>query len=301
MASTAAHTNTKTTVAILGCGDLGARLADQLPASHFSVVGLRRRHLPATPDIEYRSADMQNAAALSSALPSTPEVIVMTPTPSARTDEGYQQAYVGSVQALLDYLQGRQPPQLILFASSTGVYGQQQGEWVDEASATEPTGFTGRRLLEAEELLQNSEFNSCVIRFAGIYGPGRQRMIQQVSTGKISPAEPPVYGNRIHADDCAAVFTHIITLHQTSQHPPNRDCYVACDSDPATLHTVHHWVADQLGVSQAQRYEADASDRGSKRCSNHKLLTSGFQLRYSSYQQGYPPIIAEYLAHAHNR
>lgn len=231
---------------------------------------------------------MRDAAELARLLPDVPDVIVMTPTPDERSDSGYAQAYGGSVQALLDYLERSSgaAPRLILFASSTGVYGQQQGEWVDENSSTEPANFTGQRLLEAEQRLLNSPYQSCIVRFSGIYGPGRQRLIQQVVRGQTAPATPLVYSNRIHADDAAAVLAHLL------QQPALDNCYIATDCDPAPIHEVHQWLGAELGLDATPGNTA--SERGSKRCNNARLLSTGFQFRYPSYRQGYLSVLDEF-------
>ena len=62
----------------------------------------------------------------------------------------------------------------MFFTSSTGVYAQTHGEWVDEDSPTEPVRYAGKRLLEGERLLLSGPFPATIVRLAGIYGPGRR-------------------------------------------------------------------------------------------------------------------------------
>jgi len=277
-------------VTIIGCGDIGLRLAKQLDSQSYTVIGLRRSEQDSD-RIEYRQADCSSKAQLQQTLPEYSDVIVITMTPSQRTDAGYQQAYVQVVDNLLQAIQ--QPPRLIVFVSSTSVYSQSEGEWVDEDSPAAPSSFSGQRLLEAEQLLSDSPYNSCVVRFSGIYGPKRQRLIEQVKRGESSPINPPLYSNRIHVDDCAAVLAHVI------QHNNPQTLYLASDSSPTPLQEVKQWIAEQLGLSDHHwRGVSDSSLRASKRISNQRLLNSGFTFTYPDFQQGYQTVIGQYLADA---
>ena len=118
-----------------------------------------------------------------------------------------------TVTALLNTLASlNTQPRLIVFVSSTSVYGQKDASWVNEDSPAEPVSYSGKRLLEAEQLLLDSPHTICNVRFSGIYGPGRQRLIRQVIEGHGTAKEPLLYSNRIHADDCAGVLAHLIEL-----------------------------------------------------------------------------------------
>src|SRR5690554_1036446 len=120
---------------IIGCGDIGHRLAERLSPDHYQITGLRRHPPAPNPRVHYLAADAADPVALASALTESFDVVVITLTPSQRTEAGYHQAYVLSCQNLVQAL-GRQtqPPRLVIFVSSTSVYGQTGGEWVDEHS-----------------------------------------------------------------------------------------------------------------------------------------------------------------------
>ena len=121
-----------------------------------------------------------------------------------------------------------QSPRRIIFLSSTAVYGQTRGEWVDESSATEPDHFSGRRLLEAEALLRESGVPAIVLRLGGIYGPRRTRLIDEVRQGRAATSRNgPRYTNRIHRDDCVGALDHLIELAEPA------DCYLGVDCEPA--------------------------------------------------------------------
>ncbi|WP_439134779.1 SDR family oxidoreductase [Pseudomaricurvus sp.] len=289
--TSASTTRPLTTVTLLGCGDIGQRLASRLPVDT-EIVGIRRSRCE-HPRIDYRQADLADADSLRASLPPHSDVIVITMTPSEYSDEGYQQAYVHTLQNLLQVLDAQAPPQLILFVSSSSVYGQQQGEWIDENSITEPRRYAGKRLLEAEQLLNDSAYPTCVVRFSGIYGPGRQRLIQQVRDGKGAPADTQgtLYSNRIHVDDCAGVLAHLMqrqVIEKTSIEP----LYLASDCQPSGLGEVKQWLAEQMGYPANHLQPGpEAATRASKRCSNRRLLDSGYHFQYPTYQQGYRQVL----------
>ncbi len=276
-------------VLILGCGDLGQRLAERLPEDRYRVVGVRRSPPADTPSLTYRRSDLSQPDALRQLLAEPADIIVITMTPDERSDAGYRRAYVDTCMQLVSALKAQQQsPTLLLFVSSTGVYGQQDGSWVDETSPTQPESFSGQRLLEAEAIIRGSGFPHCIVRFSGIYGPGRTRLIEQVRQGRavLSAA----FTNRIHADDCAGVLAHLID--KACRGDEWESLYLATDSTPAPMAEVVNWLAMQLKVDRAV-FAPDQidSERGNKRCANQRLLNSGYRLRYPGYQQGYSVLL----------
>lgn len=274
---------------IIGCGDLGQRLAQRVQQDFHTIVGVRRR-IPAIAgegSIQYIAMDATSAADYAQLESLTPSVVVITMTPSAFTDEGYQQAYVTSCQQVCHYL-GQQavPPRLVIFVSSTRVYAQNQGETVDESSETVPQGFAGQRLLEAEQVVRNSGLPHCIVRFSGIYGPGRSRLLNQIRDGKISRDNSIT--NRIHADDCAAVLAYVIA-HHTADSP---NVYLASDSLPVPLSDVVEWLAAEMKAPLPASPQTVANLAG-KTCSNKLLLKNGFVFQYPDYQQGYRQVLAD--------
>jgi nucleoside-diphosphate-sugar epimerase len=99
-------------------------------------------------------------------------------------EAGYRKAYVEGLQHVLEWLDdyGQQPKQLV-FVSSSSVYGQQNGEWVDEASPTQALGYSGQVMLEAEQVAFDSGIPATTVRLTGIYGPGREWLLRQVRQG----------------------------------------------------------------------------------------------------------------------
>jgi nucleoside-diphosphate-sugar epimerase len=182
-----------------------------------------------------------------------------------------------------------------LYTSSTAVYAQSHGEWVDETSTTDPSHFTGRRVLEGERLLLGGPFPATVLRLGGIYGPGRVSLIERVRQGQaVCRAGPTLYTNRIHRDDCAGALHHLMTV------PHPEALYLGVDHAPADLCAVLRWLAAQLGAPPP-RVEAMTEDetrrqRTNKRCRNARLVASGYTFGYPTFRDGYAALVAAYRA-----
>lgn len=276
-------------ILIVGCGDIGIPLARHLTANGASVWGLRRQPWLLPDDIHPLAADVTVPESLSVLNSVAFDYVVMTLTPSNITEEGYRRVFVDGVGHLLRQLQQQPHLKRIFHVSSTSVYHQSQGEWVDENSATQPTGFSGQCLLAAEQLLLAADWPATMVRFAGIYGPGRRRLIEQVLAGRGSPRQPPLYTNRIHRDDCVGVLAHLLQLEQAQITLDS--VYIGVDSEPVTLWEVKQWLAAQLGVMLNECGESDNHRRGSKRCSNRRLLACGYSLIYPGFRQGYASLL----------
>lgn len=277
----------KEQVLIVGCGDIGRRLAQCLPQDTYEVTGLRRNPPEDLPYLRYQACDVTNAEELAEVLRQNFAVIIISMTPSERSDAGYERAYVQTCRNLVAGLGAQSlKPRLVIFVSSTAVYGQLDGSWVDENSPTRPEGFSGQRLLEAESVIQNSGYPYSIVRFSGIYGPNRNRLIEQVKQKRASTSTH--FTNRIHADDCARSLAHLIELDRKGENL--QSMYLATDSAPAPMLDVVTWLAEQMGVAEFLS-ETATNERGNKRCSNQRLLDSGFALRYPSYRDGYIELI----------
>ncbi len=272
---------------ILGCGDLGRRLAERAAEVGYQTTGVRRSLPDESPAyLTYVGADTSSLSQLEKALAPNFDVVVITMTPDERSDEGYRKAYVQTCENLNMALQNQlQSPRLVIFVSSTGVYGQNDGSWVDETSETKPERFSGRRLLEAERRIANCGFAHCIVRFSGIYGPGRNQLLNQVKEGRASLKSR--YSNRIHSEDCVGVLLHLMERQRREQ--PIDNLYVASDDEPAPMAEVVNWLSMELEVDQA-RFEPDESNLG-KRCSNKRLKSSGYEFRYPDYKAGYSSIL----------
>jgi nucleoside-diphosphate-sugar epimerase len=279
-------------VLIAGCGYVGAALGALLDRDSHAVFGLRRRSTALPWGVRPIEADLVIPSTLRE-LPPQLDFVFFMAAPAGRDDALYRTLYVDGLRNLqAALLEQRQQPKRIFFTSSTSVYGQKDGEWVDESSPTEPASFAGRRLLEAEALLRAGPFPATVVRFGGIYGPRRTSLVERVRTGRvIYQEEPPRYTNRIHRDDCAGALRHLMQV------PLPEDLYLGVDCEPASEASVYHWLAGALGAPPPRLGTPDATAdperAGSKRCRNDRLLASGYRFQYPTFREGYTALLAE--------
>ena len=163
---------------IAGCGDLGTELGLQALAAGHRVHGLRRRAEVLPDGFHPISADL---AADLPPLPGDIEVVAFTTAADRRDVEAYRRAYVTPTGQVLDALEAAgSSPHRVLFTSSTAVYGVDDGSEVDEDTPTDPTSATGEVLVEAEETLWARRPDAVSLRLAGVYGPGRTRLIDNL-------------------------------------------------------------------------------------------------------------------------
>ena len=265
-------------VLIAGCGYVGTALGELLVARGCEVWGLRRDPSSLPASFNKVAADLAQRATLD-ALPTALDYIVYCASAGEASDAAYQRAYVSGLENVLDAVAGH-AVRRVFFTSSTAVYAQSDGAWVDETSETRPVHFSGRRTLEAENVLRSSRVPATVLRCAGIYGPGRTRLIDTVRQGTASLSSR--FTNRIHRDDIAGAVVHLI---ERDLDPP---LLLLADDEPAPQRDVTLFLAAELGVPVPQPSAADPSARGGdKRCKNERLKSTGYALRYPTYRDGY--------------
>lgn len=273
---------------IAGCGDLGIALAQRMLARGWQVTGLRRDPTALPAGVTPLAADLCQDAQPAD-WPARVDFVVYCPAAGKRDAALYHQLYVKGLERVLGWLRSAgQQPEYLLQVSSTGVYAQQAGEWVSENSPALAGSATAEALIAAENVALRSGIPASVVRLAGIYGPGRNRLIEAVRQGVQVAAEPPQYSNRIHRDDAASLLEHLLLAAQDDE--LLAPCYLGVDDEPAPLHEVCSWLAEQLGT------ELDPAGKplgraGSKRCSNELARESGWAPQYPSYREGYAALL----------
>ena len=180
------------------------------------------------------------------------------------------------------------------YLSTTGVYGDRGGGWVDEGSALEPTGARGRRRVAAEEawcaLHRDHGLPVHLFRLAGIYGPGRNALATVRGGTAKRIDKPGQVFSRIHVDDIAQV------LDASMARPEPGRAYNVCDDDPAHPAEVIAHACGLLGQEPPPLVpfaEADLSPmarsfyRDNKRVSNQRIKDElGVELAYPDYKAG---------------
>ncbi|MDQ0822543.1 nucleoside-diphosphate-sugar epimerase [Arthrobacter sp. V4I6] len=298
------------TVLLAGCGDLGTEAGLRFAAAGHRVLGWRRSPEKLPAEIEGAAADLSSGEL--PPIPADTSAVVVAVAADSPTEKAYRAAYVDGLSKVLDaVLASDAGIGRVLFVSSTAVYGDAGGGWIDESTTPEPGGFSGRIIREAEELLfdrlRGTGIIPVALRLGGIYGPGRTRLIDQVRGGTaVLPAEPR-FTNRIHRDDAAAAIVRLCTMEAVPG-----PVYLGVDNDPAELGEVLSFLAAELGLPRPPSSGSSVSNAGggpsraggtskaggeparggNKRCSNALLRSTGFEFRYPSFREGYRDILA---------
>ncbi len=274
-------------ILVAGCGKLGGDIAKTLSATA-EVYGLRRNPDRVPAGITGIGADLTRPETLAGKLPEQLDIVIYCLTPTSYDEQGYHNAYVAGLQNLLDAL-GDKPLTRLIFISSTSVYAQDDDRWVDETSPAEPDRFTGQIILTGEQTALDSIHPATVVRFSGIYGPTRQRFLEEVIEGRMNPQPPAPFSNRVHEQDAARVIAWLSERALAGNAIEN--LYIATDCEPVRLDQVVEWVRQQIACKAPVADARKGGRAGSKRCSNQRLLNSGFEFRYPDYRAGYRDMI----------
>jgi nucleoside-diphosphate-sugar epimerase len=192
-------------------------------------------------------------------------------------------------------------PAWLGYLSTTGVYGDRDGGWVDEDSALEPTGGRGRRRVAAEAswqaLARAHDLPLHIFRLAGIYGPGRNAIVSLRAGTAQRIDKPGQVFSRVHVADIATV----LEASMTRPHPGR--IYNVCDDDPAPPAEVIAYASTLLGRAPPPLVpfaEAKLSDmarsfyRDNKRVRNDRIKSElGIRLAYPDYKSGLKALLAE--------
>jgi nucleoside-diphosphate-sugar epimerase len=263
-------------------------LGNLLTSKGHQVTGLKR-HPPVSTDyiFNFFTADITTSVSLEN-LDDDFEYLFFIVSPDERTETKYRDVYENGVNHLLKKF-GATTKTRWFFVSSTSVYSQSRGEWVNEDSGAEPDNSCSQLIRAAELRLSNLNSGHTIVRFSGIYGPGREYLLRMASKTPEIQKEPPYYTNRIHQQDCVAVLAFL--LEQRLAGVALEPCYLASDDDPAPMWEVMSWLANQLACNPPVVKSTNSDVSMNKRCDNQKLKKLGYQFRYPSYREGYSELI----------
>ncbi|WP_436934413.1 SDR family oxidoreductase [Halovenus marina] len=289
------------TVVVLGCGYVGIELGRQLSDTH-EVIGVRRSQ-SGTESIEEAGfagvqADITDAESLE-AVPDA-DAVVFAASSGGRDAEAARAIYVDGQRTAIEHFQSRaDPPDRYIYTSSTGVYGDHDGDWVDETTPIDPTTAKTEMLAEAERVALDAEaMDGTVARFAGLYGPGRYRL-ERYLDGPVTEG----YLNMIHRADAAGAVAFLLR-----NDCARGDVVLVVDDEPVSKWEFADWLADACGVdrppkqTKAERLSGDVSDTArrriltSKRCDNERLRSLGYELSYPTFREGYRSAIESFRA-----
>ncbi len=273
---------------IFGFGYTAAFLAKKLVDMDFNISGTSRTQRSFALDIE-KGYDLINFAKMDveKCLRSVTHVLISTP-PSAQFGDPVLSNFVDLIKKYAPQFQW------VGYLSSTGVYGDHQGEWVDESSASISLGPQAELRLNAERawlsLAQNHQLPLHVFRIAGIYGPQRNALTR-IAQGKTQTIyKENHYFSRIHVQDIAEVLVASIKT------PNPISIYNVADDEPAPAHEVDEYAAHLLNVAMPERVAFELATLSPmakefythhRRVSNRKIKQELLvALKYPSYREG---------------
>jgi nucleoside-diphosphate-sugar epimerase len=278
-------------VLIVGCGDIGLRLAGLcggspvtgLVRSEHSVARLRARQVrPQLLDLD-APFEPDDLAAANSQL-----YYLAPPPPRGDTDP--------RVEAVCAALRGRHRPGKVVYLSTTAVYGDCEGRWIDETAPLRPGTARGRRRLDAERHWlrwgDREGVPVVILRVPGIYGPGRLPLERLRKGLPVLAEQESPFTNRIHADDLARVCLLAMQRGRAGE------AYNVSDGHPTSMSDYFNRVADILSMPRPPAVDRATAERElsasmlsflseSKRILNTKMLDElGVILQYADLDQG---------------
>jgi len=182
----------------------------------------------------------------------------------------YHDVHVGGLGRVLDAIPDTAR---VVFASSTGVWGTDDGGIVDETTPAHPAREAGRVLLEAEDLLHARVGDrGTALRFAGLYGPGRLPRLDDLKAGRPIAADPDSWLNLIHADDAARIVVTVAAA------PHAKPLYVVSDGVPVKRREWYAHLAARTGSPPPTFDLAAERTRGADKRVNPALLFHDFPI-----------------------
>lgn len=277
------HSNA--TVVIAGCGDLGTETGLRFAAQGHRVLGLRRRGELVPAPLTGVSTDLRHEVPT---IPADTAVVVVAFAAGSRDVAEYRATYVDGLRNVLDGIDASDADPRLLVVSSTAVYDVSDGSEVTEDTPAHGGTPTAEVLVEAEALLRERAPGAVLVRLSGVYGPGRERLVEQVRSGAARLATgPSPHTNRIHRDDAAGALVHLAAVAEPAA------LYLGTDDEPVRLDDVLRFLAAELGVAEPSRGDGDGRQAGGdKRLSNARLRATGWVPRYPTFREGYRAVLA---------
>lgn len=274
---------------IIGCGYLGQRVARAWREQGDDVWALTRSSDHAARFEQLGISPLLGDVLEPDSLKGLPEVdtVLHAVGYDRSAPAGKREVYVTGLANVLQALPAG--CRRLIYISSTSVYGQSQGEWVDESSPCEPTSEGGRICRDAEHVARDAFCGTAgvsVLRLSGIYGPGRlAARVESLRQQQPIAGHPEGWINLIHVDDarhlvqrCADISTPVETL-------------LVCDDEPLRRRNYYACLTAALGLPEPVFTPDEGGELG-KRCSNRRLREDlGVELLYPTFAAGFPSAI----------
>ncbi len=199
---------------IIGQGDIGHQVSNQLAKLGYQVTGMARAdksHYSLDNKVQFWQADILTVSE-EQLQPFTHIAVIVAP--NRYSAEDYRNCYLVIAEHLAKFAENLTNLQRIIFISSTGIYGQNKGEWIDENTPPQPPKRAGTQfILQAEQVLQQAfKQKLVIIRPSGIYGKQRLLRINQATQKNKMPMSPCAWTNRIFDSDLVQIICQVLQL-----------------------------------------------------------------------------------------
>ncbi len=285
---------------VFGAGYVGGEVARQARERGWQVTALTRNPEKAAAlaahDIQVIVADLATGN-WHAQIPGGGDFVLNAVSSGGGGVDGYRHSYVDGMSSILRWSASTGGIGTLVYTSSTSVYPQDGGIDVDETAGHEGVGERGEILLAAENVLRNGAADAgCrrwfVLRLAGLYGPGRHHLLEQVRSGTVSGRGEHRL-NLVHRDDvCAAIWAAFAAPAMVGN-----DVFNLADDHPARKADVIAWLAERLGVAMpafsgqpAGGRRAVTPDRAILNTKARDVL--GWRPRFASFREGYAEILS---------
>jgi len=203
---------------------------------------------------------------------------VILVTISSDIPDEFEETYLETANAIRRIALDRTPPRRLIYTSSTMVYGDYRGLWVDEKSKLKNKTEQGLAMTETEHVFLSLEelgWHVCILRLAEIYGPWRE-LSQRLRSlqGQTLPGSGKNFSNMVHRADATAVIDFALKRRLVG-------IYNVADDDHPTRQDLYEQISQKLGLPAIHWDQKSGNWRGgNKRISNHKIKAKGFTFQY---------------------
>ncbi|MGM8897441.1 MULTISPECIES: SDR family oxidoreductase [unclassified Psychrobacter] len=269
---------------IIGQGDIGLPVTNKLAEDGLSVTGLarsKREHYDLDSNAKFMQADALTLSA--EQLQDFTHMAVIV-TPDEYSTSGYHDSYLAINQHLAELADTLTNLVRVVFISSTGIYGQDSGEWIDEDTApVTPERAASKVILQAEQALQQGfGHKTIVIRPSGIYGRERLMRLRKAREPQKKPVAAAHWSNRIMDRDLVNIIANVLITDAP------KPLYIATDYAPVTTFELGVWLSEQIGETPPAIDNKKTAVTGKRLHSNIPLAW----LNYPDWQAGYRDILS---------
>jgi nucleoside-diphosphate-sugar epimerase len=267
-------------IAVLGAGYIGTAAARALADRGAEVWAVRRSVQPSDAGLTWLAADLASGAV--GGLPATLDAVVLSVAPGRGRGDSHGDTYPPAARTAVAVVRATGARALV-YTSSTGVYGERRGAWVDELTPRHGQGPGNRALIQTEDILLQSGLTAVtILRVAGIYGPGRDPRARFAHPGLL-PARGRCWVNLAHRHDIVSAIV-ASTCHEGAPRVLN-----VSDGTPTLAADVARWCAVVRGQDpKTLVFDNDEPPtRSNQRVSNAALTATGWRPEFPSFREGF--------------